>query len=77
MIRPSRVRRIFLTHLHGDHSWGLPGMLCLIGKDREADPQREQLVEIYGPEGVRQFLRTALELTYSKATPAFKYDQMM
>lgn len=73
VVRPSRVRRIFITHLHGDHVWGLPGMMCLIGKDREGDPQKGQLIEIYGPEGVREFLRTAIEITYSKSTPSFQY----
>jgi len=47
---PSKLR-IFISHLHGDHVLGLPGMLqtlSLLG--------REVPLEIYGPPGVRDFI---------------------
>jgi ribonuclease Z len=43
--------RIFISHLHGDHLFGLPGMLhslSFMGRTRE--------LEIYGPKGIVDFV---------------------
>jgi ribonuclease Z len=51
-----RKMKIFVSHMHGDHMLGLPGLLqtmALMG--------REKKLEIYGPEGVKQFLECIRE----------------
>eukprot|EP01036_Dinobryon_divergens_P020268 gene20268-27770_t len=76
-IKPSKIRKIFLTHNHGDHSFGLPGVLCLMGQATQdergkADEEGVDLepVDIYGPEGCRDLIRSIIQLTYSRiATP--------
>ncbi len=53
-LRLSQVNRIFITHLHGDHLFGLPGLLG----SRSQNGIRSA-VTIYGPEGLREFTECA------------------
>jgi ribonuclease Z len=43
--------KIFVTHMHGDHMLGLPGVLQTM-----ALLDRERKVEVFGPVGIRRFL---------------------
>lgn len=59
-LRASRIRRIFITHLHGDHVLGLVGLLNSLGL--AGDPGR---VDVYGPDGIDEFLAQNLRLTHT------------
>lgn len=59
-LKPSKLAKIFITHLHGDHIFGLPGLLT----SRSMAGLKEPLT-IYGPQGIRQFIDTALSLSGS------------
>ncbi|MCD6155164.1 MAG: ribonuclease Z [Candidatus Verstraetearchaeota archaeon] len=52
---PSKFR-IFISHLHGDHLFGLPGLLQTMSLMGRSDP-----VEIYGPRGIINFLEALKE----------------
>ena len=53
-----RLDTIFITHLHGDHYYGLPGLLATKKLDGILKP-----MTIYGPEGIRTFLECALDVS--------------
>lgn len=61
----SKINHIFISHLHGDHCFGLPGLISsfqLLG--------RETPLHIYGPKGIREFIETVLRIT--EAHKSFK-----
>ncbi len=47
---------IFLSHLHGDHFFGLPGLLASMSLCGRTEP-----VELFAPQGVRQALEVLLD----------------
>ena len=66
-IKAGRVERILITHLHGDHCYGLPGMLACMAIQGRTDP-----VQIVGPVGIREMVETVLRL--SDHVPTFAID---
>ena len=56
-VKFSRIKHIFISHLHGDHFFGLPGLIStfqLLG--RETD------LHIYGPKGIKEAILLLLKL---------------
>lgn len=59
-IRPRKIGKIFITHLHGDHIYGLPGFLS--SRSFQASEEQTDL-DIYGPEGIKSFVLASLRVT--------------
>lgn len=57
---PGKLDKIFISHLHGDHLFGLPGLLCSRSMSGIIQP-----LTIYGPQGIREFVETALRISGS------------
>ena len=57
-LRLSQISRVFITHLHGDHVFGLLGLLASIGLAGAAQP-----VTLYGPAGLKEFVHSAARVT--------------
>ncbi|MCS7115313.1 MAG: ribonuclease Z [Nitrososphaerota archaeon] len=51
-----RKMRIFVTHMHGDHVLGLPGLMQTM-----ALLDRGEKLEVYGPPGIRNFMESVRE----------------
>ncbi|MDO8740279.1 MAG: ribonuclease Z [Candidatus Woesearchaeota archaeon] len=48
-IRPTRITKILISHWHGDHVLGLPGLLQTLSASRYSG-----ILEIYGPAGTKK-----------------------
>ena len=51
-ISPTRVTRILISHWHGDHVLGLPGLIESLGAG-----EYKKTLEIYGPRKTKQFIK--------------------
>ncbi len=59
-IKFSRIKHIFISHLHGDHYFGLPGLVSTFRlSGREAD------LHIYGPKGIKEVITLQMKLADS------------
>lgn len=50
-LKSSQISRIFITHLHGDHIFGLMGLLASCGMAGNVEK-----IDIYGPSGLSEYL---------------------
>ncbi|MFB9275644.1 ribonuclease Z [Cohnella cellulosilytica] len=57
-LKLSRLTKLFITHLHGDHLFGVPGLLSSRSSLGGVEP-----LDVYGPPGLREFIDTALRLS--------------
>lgn len=62
-ISPAKIDKIFITHLHGDHVFGLPGLLTSRSMTGNTGP-----LTLYGPQGIKTFVETSLSLSGSWLT---------
>ncbi|KOR88933.1 ribonuclease Z [Paenibacillus solani] len=60
-LKLSKLDKIFITHMHGDHIFGLPGLLSSRGAQGVTSP-----VTIYGPPGIKTFVETTLHISQSR-----------
>lgn len=70
-LKPRKIDKIFITHLHGDHIFGLPGFLSsrsFLGGD-------EPLV-IFGPVGLEQFVRQSLAISGTHLTYELEFREI-
>jgi ribonuclease Z len=58
----SEICKIFITHLHGDHVFGLPGLLLAIQLAAVARDE-PTTVQVYGPVGLYNFIAANLSLS--------------
>ncbi|HEL0549019.1 TPA: ribonuclease Z [Streptococcus equi subsp. zooepidemicus] len=71
-IKPRKIKKIFITHLHGDHIFGLPGFLS----SRAFQASEEQTdLEIYGPVGIKAYVTNSIRISGSKLPYQIHYHE--
>lgn len=56
----ARVKKLFITHMHGDHCFGVGGMLRAVSAAREGTPLADVPFTVYGPPGLHKLVTAAL-----------------
>ncbi len=59
-VKFSKISRIFISHLHGDHFYGLIGLISTFGL-----LNREKDLHVYGPKGIKEIILLQIKLTKS------------
>jgi len=70
-LNPCKITKILITHIHGDHIFGLPGLLSTLnfsGYNKE--------LHLYGPKGFKRILEDFLDLDHLKNGFKIKIEEV-
>ncbi len=56
-LNPGKITKILITHIHGDHTFGLPGLLSTLSFN-----EYKKTLHIYGPRGIKEYMKEFLGL---------------
>lgn len=70
-LRVSQLRRIFITHMHGDHVFGLPGLLASLGLAGTCPG-----IDLYGPDRLRDYLDGVLQTSSTRIAYPLRHHRV-
>jgi ribonuclease Z len=85
-LKMGKVTRIFITHMHGDHCFGLAPLLCSMTDNLNpanaqttttTNNEPQVSVDIYGPTPLRSWLRNTLKSTYSNVGRSYRVHELL
>lgn len=75
-VKSGAIEAIFISHLHGDHVYGLPGLLATLSMYG-----RERPLDVVGPEALRDYVEATLRTSFHNpifevrvSTPPYRGD---
>ncbi len=70
-LKPRKINKIFITHLHGDHIFGLPGLLSSRSFQGGNTP-----LTIYGPRGIKKYVQVSLGISKTHLAYRIHYVEL-
>ncbi|KAJ7098153.1 beta-lactamase-like protein [Mycena belliarum] len=82
-LKPTSVSKLFITHMHADHTMGVVPMLRSvlfapsIDPGAYVNPNPPPRIEIYGPAGIRTFVRSILNMTLTRTAEKYVVHELL
>jgi len=70
-LKITRIDAVFITHLHGDHYFGLPGLVSTLSMINRADP-----LTIVGPAGIAEAIATMPGINLDRSTLPVEFIEL-
>ncbi|KAJ7933108.1 beta-lactamase-like protein [Mycena leptocephala] len=78
-LKPQSVSKLFITHMHADHTMGVVTMLrnVLFAPSIDVPVNAPPRIEIYGPAGIRTFVRSILKMTLTHTADKYVVHELL
>lgn len=70
-VKPAKITRLIISHWHGDHVLGIPGLVQTMGAS-----EYEGKLHIYGPKGTKKYIEHMLEAFLSSGCIDFEVHEV-
>lgn len=70
-IKVNRIKYIFISHLHGDHYYGLIALVSTMSMQKRTEP-----LTIFGPNGLKEILSLQLQYSDSKLNYPIQFTEI-
>ena len=71
-VKRSKIKQIFISHLHGDHVFGLPGLLTSFSLQGRVDD-----LEVFGPVGIKEYIETIIRVSESHLSYSLHINEIV
>jgi len=70
-LKANKIKHICISHLHGDHVFGLPGLITSF-----SNASRKDKLTVIGPTGIKSFVEDVIKHTYSRLNYPLEYIEL-
>ncbi|MBD3354610.1 ribonuclease Z [Candidatus Woesearchaeota archaeon] len=70
-IKPSKISKILISHWHGDHVLGLPGLIQTLGMS-----EYDKTLKIYGPKNTKKYFEHMIKSTVFEERTKVEYHEV-